>query len=105
METQWQRPVAKVLSRPDLVLEILRQLPTARLQLLLAGLVQVPVCFHLFPRGVQLRLEGLYHAGAGVMGPGVVPCLASGIVAAKIAAAEHREKRVGFFSRPRLSAS
>ncbi len=50
-------------------------------------------------------LEGLYHAGAGVMGPGVVPCLASGIVAAKIAAAEHREKRVGFFSRPRLSAS
>ena len=29
METQWQRPVAKVLSRPDLVLEILRQLPTA----------------------------------------------------------------------------
>ncbi|MCA9535009.1 MAG: NAD(P)/FAD-dependent oxidoreductase [Myxococcales bacterium] len=50
-------------------------------------------------------LEGLYHAGAGVMGPGVVPCLASGVMAAKLAVKEQRERRVSFFARPRLAAS
>jgi hypothetical protein len=37
------------------------------------------------------------------MGPGVVPCLASGVVAARLAAKEHRERRPSRFGLPRLA--
>ncbi len=47
-------------------------------------------------------IQGLFHAGAGVLGPGVVPCLASGVVAAKVAlAATGVRRRVAL---PRLRA-
>jgi phytoene dehydrogenase-like protein len=41
---------------------------------------------------------GLFHAGAGVFSPGVVPCLATGVVAGKAAAASVGAKR--FFGLP-----
>ncbi len=40
-------------------------------------------------------LDGLFLAGAGVMGPGVVPCLVSGMKAARMAA-KSRSKRFGW---------
>ena len=37
-------------------------------------------------------ITGLFHAGAGVIGPGVVPCLASGVSAGKAALASTRAR-------------
>ena len=46
-------------------------------------------------------IQGLFHAGAGTLGPGVVPCLASGVVAGKVALASTGVKRKAFFPRLR----
>ncbi|MCB9658592.1 MAG: NAD(P)/FAD-dependent oxidoreductase [Sandaracinaceae bacterium] len=69
------------------------------------GPAAVPEQFALRAFKPKGPLEGLYHAGAGVMGPGVVPCLASGVVAANLAIAEQRERRLAWLPRPRLAAS
>ena len=56
----------------------------------------------------QSPIDGLYLAGAGVDGPGVAPCLASGMKSAR-AAAKASEKKVGWLPsllqkrRPRLA--
>ena len=47
------------------------------------GPAAVPEQFGLSAYKPKGPLEGLYQAGAGVMGPGVVPSLASGLVAAR----------------------
>jgi len=53
-------------------------------------------------------IDGLFHAGAGVLGPGVVPCLVSGVVAAKQAVAAYKPRRfgrlTGFAQRAKLGA-
>lgn len=68
------------------------------------GPAALPEQFALHAYKPKGPLEGLYHAGAGVMGPGVVPCLASGVVAGRLAAKEHRERKPSRFGLPRLVA-
>lgn len=45
-------------------------------------------------------VAGLFHAGAGVLGPGVVPCLASGVTAGKAALASTAVRRSVFGALP-----